>query len=173
MANFSEDYLQDLLDLEEDIIEEEKNGNHDIDEEENGEAGHEEEGTTTEEFTEKDRAQQKRGTSNLLNDKDFLRHMDKIDKYSQAAEQSEKAGTTYTVDDEEYQLITKTTEYVSVIDREIVNIHKFVRDIYLAKFPELEDLIRNPIEYVNCVKAIQNETDSSLSILRLYCHSIP
>ncbi len=78
-----------MLDLEEDnsnhiytncscssVVEEEKNGNNEIQEEGEAEAGENEEAIVTEEFTERDRLQQKRGTSNLLNEKDFIRHME-------------------------------------------------------------------------------------------------
>jgi len=44
----------------------------------------------------------------------------------------------------------------------ILNIHKYVRDIYLPKFPELENLILNPLEYVKVVMLIKNETVSLL-----------
>lgn len=36
--------------------------------------------------------------------------------------------------------------------------HKTIRDLYYKKFPELESIVFNPIEYVRCVQKIQNET---------------
>jgi len=40
----------------------------------------------------------------------------------------------------------------------IVLIHKHIRDIYYKKFPELESIVLNPIDYVKCVQKIRNET---------------
>jgi len=40
------------------------------------------------------------------------------------------------------------TEIVFVLDV----VHKFVRDVYYKRFPELESLVQLPIEYVKTVK---------------------
>jgi len=40
-----------------------------------------------------------------------------------------------------------------------MNLHKYIRDIYVTKFPELENLILNPLDYVKCILKIKNETD--------------
>lgn len=61
------------------------------------------------------------------------------------------------------------------IDNEILSVHKFIRyiarsllfqsvsdvccsDIYSKKFPELEQLVPAPMDFVRVVKAIGNET---------------
>jgi len=42
------------------------------------------------------------------------------------------------------------------IDGEIILVHKFVRDHYSVRFPELETLIQNPLEYAKTVAIIGN-----------------
>ncbi|KFH14119.1 snoRNA binding domain-containing protein, partial [Toxoplasma gondii ARI] len=41
----------------------------------------------------------------------------------------------------------------------ILNIHKFIKDIYSMKFPELESIVQSPLEYIGVVLRIQNQTD--------------
>lgn len=40
-----------------------------------------------------------------------------------------------------------------------MHIHKFIRDLYAPRFPELEQMITNPIDYVRAVQLIGNEKD--------------
>ena len=65
-------------------------------------------------------------------------------------------------EDPEYQLIVETNELSTEIDNEIMLIHKFIRDIYAKKFPELENLIQNPVDYAKVVKGIGNEMDLTM-----------
>eukprot|EP00922_Rhytidocystis_sp_ex-Travisia-forbesii_P003165 GHVS01004642.1.p1 GENE.GHVS01004642.1~~GHVS01004642.1.p1 ORF type:complete len:502 (-),score=87.40 GHVS01004642.1:227-1732(-) len=60
---------------------------------------------------------------------------------------------------DEYELIEQCNQYVIQLDTEILNIHKFLRDIYSKKFPELESIVYSPLEYISIVKRVQNETD--------------
>jgi len=165
MNELTADYLKDLLDLEEDeeeVINEERPEEDQIEEEGDDEMKDlEEPAPVNEELTEKDRLQQARGGSNLLEDPKFIKYLNKIDKYWNGEENGGHAiaPTKDGLDEEEYHLISTCTEYISVIDREILNIHKYIRDIYLPKFPELENLILNPLEYVKVLLLIRNETD--------------
>ena len=47
-----------------------------------------------------------------------------------------------------------------------IQIYQFIRDCYAPRFPELETLIPNPIEYAKAVKAIGNTTDLTSLDLR-------
>ena len=38
-------------------------------------------------------------------------------------------------------------------------IHKYVRDIYTKRFPELESLIEYPFDYIRTVQRLGNELD--------------
>lgn len=50
--------------------------------------------------------------------------------------------------DPEYQLIVEANNLAVEIDNEINVIHKFVRDKYAKRFPELESLVPAPLEYI-------------------------
>ncbi|KAI1268808.1 pre-mRNA splicing factor [Xylariaceae sp. FL1019] len=78
-------------------------------------------------------------------------------------------------DNPEYKILTESNTLSTQIDGEIMKVHKFIRDHYSTRFPELETLIQNPIEYAKVVailgngpmdsdriKAIQGSTDNPL-----------
>ncbi|KAF9904540.1 U4/U6-U5 snRNP complex subunit prp31 [Linnemannia zychae] len=62
-------------------------------------------------------------------------------------------------DDPEYQLIVKANTITVAIDNEVLVVHKFIRDHYEPKFPELETLVANPMDYARTVKRIANQED--------------
>ncbi|KRZ45738.1 U4/U6 small nuclear ribonucleoprotein Prp31 [Trichinella pseudospiralis] len=57
----------------------------------------------------------------------------------------------------EYLLIVDANGLAAEIDNEIAVVHKFVRDKYAKRFPELESLVPMPMEYVACVKELGND----------------
>jgi len=59
-------------------------------------------------------------------------------------------------DNPEYKLLTQSNTLSTSIDGEIILVHKFVRDHYSVRFPELETLIQNPLEYAKTVAIIGN-----------------
>lgn len=61
----------------------------------------------------------------------------------------------------EYQLIVRSNNLTVDVDNEEMIVHKFIRDHYSPRFPELETLILNPWEFVQAVQAIGNEEDLS------------
>jgi len=61
--------------------------------------------------------------------------------------------------DPEYQLIVEANNYSVEIDNEISIIHKFVREKYEKRFPELESLILNPQEYLYTIRELGNDID--------------
>eukprot|EP01098_Paradermamoeba_levis_P015890 TRINITY_DN8320_c0_g1_i1.p1 TRINITY_DN8320_c0_g1~~TRINITY_DN8320_c0_g1_i1.p1 ORF type:complete len:380 (-),score=86.55 TRINITY_DN8320_c0_g1_i1:716-1774(-) len=62
-------------------------------------------------------------------------------------------------EDPEYQMIVDSNTIILEITHEIAVVHKFIRDHYAKKFPELESLVVNPLDYAQVVKRIANETD--------------
>lgn len=56
----------------------------------------------------------------------------------------------------EYQLIVQANNLSVDIDNEILVVHKFIRDHYALKFPELEQLVQDPQMYVRAVRALGN-----------------
>ncbi|KAI5793227.1 hypothetical protein EDC01DRAFT_655611 [Geopyxis carbonaria] len=62
-------------------------------------------------------------------------------------------------DNPEYKLLVESNAHAVSIDNEIILVHKFTRDHYAVRFPELESLVQNPIDYAKCVAIIGNELD--------------
>ncbi|KAI4461187.1 pre-mrna splicing factor prp31 [Holotrichia oblita] len=63
--------------------------------------------------------------------------------------------------DPEYQLIVEANNTAADIDNEIATIHKFVRDKYQKRFPELDSLVVGSLEYVKTVKELGNDLDQA------------
>ncbi|KAM3074158.1 U4/U6-U5 snRNP complex subunit prp31 [Clarireedia jacksonii] len=59
-------------------------------------------------------------------------------------------------DNPEYHLLTQANTLSTSIDSEIILVHKFIRDHYSIRFPELETLVTNPIDYAKVVTIIGN-----------------
>ncbi|KAK4131943.1 Nop domain-containing protein [Trichocladium antarcticum] len=85
--------------------------------------------------------------------------------------QSQPAGSTDDVgnveDHPEYHLLTQSNSLSTQIDNEVVLVHKFIRDHYSVRFPELETLITNPLEYAKVVAILGNGPMDSDSIKAL------
>lgn len=59
-------------------------------------------------------------------------------------------------DSPEYKLIVHANNLAVEVDNELLIAHKFIRQHYKPRFPELESLITNPKEFVQAVRAIGN-----------------
>ena len=59
-------------------------------------------------------------------------------------------------DNPEYHLLTESNTLSTLIDNEIMLVHKFIRDHYSTRFPALETLITNPLDYTKAVAIIGN-----------------
>ena len=59
-------------------------------------------------------------------------------------------------DDPEYKLLIEANSLYASIDTQILIVHKFIRDHYSTRYPELETLITGPIEYATAVAIIAN-----------------
>uniref|UniRef100_A0A915JPX6 U4/U6 small nuclear ribonucleoprotein Prp31 n=1 Tax=Romanomermis culicivorax TaxID=13658 RepID=A0A915JPX6_ROMCU len=69
----------------------------------------------------------------------------------------QKNGNLGDENDPEYRLIVEANNLTVEIDNELNVVHKFVRDKYAKRFPELESLVPMPLEYIACVKELGNE----------------
>jgi U4/U6 small nuclear ribonucleoprotein PRP31 len=56
----------------------------------------------------------------------------------------------------EQSLLQKANALSSALDDEIISFHKTIRDHYSIRFPELESLVQNPLQYVKAVGVIGN-----------------
>ena len=96
----------------------------------------------------------------------LLRTLQKIQHYrSQAATQTTNVGNIE--DHPEYHLLTQSNSLSTQIDGEVALVHKFIRDHYSARFPELERLVTTPLEYAKVVSIIGNGPMDSESIKSL------
>ena len=78
-------------------------------------------------------------------------------KYYQDLPPSERSSYYGSIEDNpEYKLLTQSNSLSTQIDGEIVLVHKFIRDHYSTRFPELENLVTNPIEYAQAVAILRN-----------------
>lgn len=63
--------------------------------------------------------------------------------------------------------MTQSNSLSTQIDGEVVLVHKFIRDHYSTRFPELERLVTTPLEYAKVVSIMGNGPMSSESIKAL------
>ncbi|CAH0477399.1 unnamed protein product [Peronospora belbahrii] len=91
----------------------------------------------------------------------YLAHVQQIQQYvddaaaSAKPQQLEKGSA-------EYDLVVTSNDLMVQIDDEIEALHRFIAEIYAAKFPELDSLVPNALDYARVVKAIGNEMDLTL-----------
>nr|CAD7398307.1 unnamed protein product [Timema cristinae] len=96
-----------------------------------------------------------------LHDSERLQYiMRQIDDYSKRPRKSEDIVGPVEADPE-YQLIVEANNIAVDIDSEIAIIHRFSRDKYSKRFPELESLVVSPLEYVMTVKELGNDLDKA------------
>ena len=65
----------------------------------------------------------------------------------------------------EYSLVVAANNLSVEVENEILIVHKFIRDHYHPRFPELEQLIADPWTYVAAVKAMANADDLTRCLL--------
>jgi U4/U6 small nuclear ribonucleoprotein PRP31 len=61
--------------------------------------------------------------------------------------------------DPEYKLIVEANNVTVEIDSEINVIHKYIRDHYSKRFPELESLVPNALDYIRTAKELGNNVE--------------
>ncbi|KIK70402.1 hypothetical protein GYMLUDRAFT_32409 [Collybiopsis luxurians FD-317 M1] len=59
----------------------------------------------------------------------------------------------------EYNVIVQANNLSVDLDNEILVVHKFIRDHYAPKFPELEQLVTDPTMFIRSVRALGNNED--------------
>lgn len=64
-------------------------------------------------------------------------------------------------EDPEYKLIVSANNLTVEIDNETNIINKYCRDNYSKRFPELDSLVPNALEYIQTVQALGNNLDSN------------
>uniref|UniRef100_UPI00358EF388 U4/U6 small nuclear ribonucleoprotein Prp31 n=1 Tax=Myxine glutinosa TaxID=7769 RepID=UPI00358EF388 len=98
-----------------------------------------------------------RSLAKLRDSRQFANTMKTIEVYMAMPKKTEVLGPVEA--DPEYKLIVDSNNMTVEIDNEINIIHKFVRDKYSKRFPELESLVPGALEYIRTVKELGNQLD--------------
>ncbi|CAH7671402.1 U4/U6 small nuclear ribonucleoprotein Prp31 [Phakopsora pachyrhizi] len=69
--------------------------------------------------------------------------------------------TVMSNDSPEYRLIVQANNLAVEIDNEVMVVHKYIRDHYAPRFPNLERLLPNPYEYLRAVRLFGNSQQLS------------
>ncbi len=94
----------------------------------------------------------------LLSSPDYKEHLQAIEKELEV-QYSEKRLRSLSPNDPLYLLLANSNKFLLLTESEIPLIHKYVRDLYVVKFSELETLIPNPVDYAKVVQRIGNLDD--------------
>ena len=94
--------------------------------------------------------------SKLLSSEEYQEHLKAIEN---PITYNERELRNLNPNDTLYQLLDKSNKLLLDIENEIPIIHKYLRDIYMLKFPELESIIPNPVDYTKIVQRIGNASD--------------
>ncbi|KAF2761684.1 Nop domain-containing protein [Pseudovirgaria hyperparasitica] len=65
----------------------------------------------------------------------------------------------------EFRLLGQANTHSTSIDNELVTVHKYIRDHYSVRFPELETLVTNAIDYCKTVAIIGNGPMSEIKAI--------
>ncbi|KAH1180848.1 hypothetical protein KIL84_001782 [Mauremys mutica] len=88
----------------------------------------------------------------------FAEIMVKIEEYiSKQSKATEVMGPVEAAP--EYRVIVDANNLTVEIENELNIIHKFIRDKYSKRFPELESLVPNALDYIRTVKELGNSLD--------------
>ncbi len=87
----------------------------------------------------------------------YVKHMKNVDEA-----QTKEPRQVILETDPEYRLIVDSNDLIHDIMEESATVFKFLADAYAKKFPELESMVPNPLEYAAVVKKMGNEMDMTL-----------
>ncbi|KAL8824398.1 MAG: hypothetical protein Q9170_008169 [Blastenia crenularia] len=82
--------------------------------------------------------------------------LEKVAHYQSLPPEKQNSFVGSVEDNPEYHLLTQANTLSTSIDNEIILVHKFIRDHYSTRFPELETLVTNPLDYAKTVAIIGN-----------------
>ncbi|KAL8932076.1 MAG: hypothetical protein Q9211_006542, partial [Gyalolechia sp. 1 TL-2023] len=82
--------------------------------------------------------------------------LEKVAYYQSLPPEKQNPSVGSVEDNPEYHLLTQANTLSTSIDNEIILVHKFIRDHYSTRFPELETLVTNPLDYAKTVAIIGN-----------------
>ncbi|XP_063798916.1 U4/U6 small nuclear ribonucleoprotein Prp31 isoform X1 [Pseudophryne corroboree] len=103
-------------------------------------------------------AESVKSIAKLWDSKQFSEILVKIEEYvKKQPKASEVMGPVEAAP--EYKVIVDANNLTVEIENELNIIHKFIRDKYSKRFPELESLVPNALDYIRTVKELGNSLD--------------
>ena len=103
-----------------------------------------------------------RSIAKLLDSEQLTSITASIEFFQHEAQKSIRTEITGPVEqDPEYKLIVDANNITVEIDSEINVIHKYIRDHYSKRFPELESLVPNSLDYIRTAKELGNSVEKA------------
>ena len=103
--------------------------------------------------------------SQFLDNPSLVKHMKIIRQHNATEESDERVPSTARSsnrkekEEENHQLVVQSNKHLASLEEELERAHGQLAKAYNPKFPELEELLPNPLHYKNAVQIIGNETD--------------
>lgn len=152
LADFADSGDEDVADLENDFA----GGDFGSPESANGEDADmvDEEA----EYAEKEGKKKDKGPADIRNAQTLMANLQPVlQQIEEVKDKMEEIMDGESIEDNpEYQLLKEANEFSTQIDGEIQAVHKFIRDTYSLRFPYLEELVKNPVDYAKTVAILGN-----------------
>ncbi|KAJ4315154.1 U4/U6-U5 snRNP complex subunit prp31 [Neodidymelliopsis sp. IMI 364377] len=153
LADFADSGDEDVADLENDFA----SGDFGSPAAENGEDD-EMVDEEAEYAAEQEKKQKEKGPADIRNAQNLMANLQPVlQQIDEVKDKMEEVMDGESIEDNpEYQLLKEANEFSTQIDGEIQAVHKFIRDNYSLRFPYLEELIKNPVDYAKTVAILGN-----------------
>ena len=97
--------------------------------------------------------------SSLRRSIQYTSHMKDVHECMESHQDEQADGNLNDADNPEYNLIVSSNKIIQQIDEEMMETVGYIQDLYKHKFPELESLVPNKLDYVKTVHRIGNNND--------------
>lgn len=101
-------------------------------------------------------------SSRFLDSTSLQHHLTAIRKHAAEANSINNSAPVTSqreMEDENHRLVVQSNRYLASLSDEMAKAHGALAKLYKPKFPELEELLPNYLQYKNAVRIIWNETD--------------
>eukprot|EP01063_Lacrimia_lanifica_P036378 TRINITY_DN7199_c0_g1_i1.p1 TRINITY_DN7199_c0_g1~~TRINITY_DN7199_c0_g1_i1.p1 ORF type:complete len:483 (+),score=197.60 TRINITY_DN7199_c0_g1_i1:57-1505(+) len=105
-----------------------------------------------------------REVTKVLEDEQLHEHLEKLEEAGEVP----KSSASVAAGSKEYQLIMDSNQWVLRLNRDITKVHKFIKDHYAVRFPELEGYVFDPIAYAKAVQIIGNKSELTTEVKDLH-----
>ncbi|KAF2995820.1 U4/U6-U5 snRNP complex subunit prp31 [Curvularia kusanoi] len=161
LADFADSGDEDVADLENDFAGGDF-GSPDADDGEDANMVDEEA-----EYAEKEGKKKEKGPADIRNAQTLMANLQPVlQQIEDVKDKMEEVMDGESIEDNpEYQLLKEANEFSTQIDGEIQAVHKFVRDNYSLRYPYLEELVKNPVDYAKTVAILGNQPLNDIKTL--------